>query len=705
MRAFPPNRFPRPGRPLIAIDPRIVLSNIVNTIISANHHPTSMRALDGIVMAGWFQQAIKYVKDDQDAADIAKMFSDDARRDDFKSPMKAFLRQYAPVVAALLLDPVYHRDAGEEMRARLLETGDWDEVFVTSPSLGYPRRYLSFKYPLEDSMPLFGTSIGRVDAINWAETMTKPVGDDLQSTSRVQTALARLCYLWDRVFMNDQLIPEAVGLTKRDSREQFIGSSQAAISQQRYLTSLPLLYLLQYTVLWPQLTHKLEKHCYGLARSLYPRDEHALDVRDKMKTAVISRVPLHPILRMLVSVFDSELMMSTYFGTHDALQLPTGIQLPDTDAASGSRSSLAQLILVASLNEEYRLASIAGAARNEEWIRALIQDAAPSIEPGYVRRHSAISAGSSFAAVAEDLARWARFVGLFPDHARRLGWGATSQLHLGELEAAGADFVLTDGDYYSRSPVMVLTGLSPSLPTINPMVNGFARRFASDFNTGPSSDVFDTGDNGIARIKWSTLTVKPFITALEGDEALAHFYIPAGMSMGELNAETRYAGADVNDPIGKRVGNYYRTKSPKGFVRIFVAKPESRQSRVAANLTRIYTDWETAIESPKDPDGAQEELLAAYGSSNVDNPVDMLLYRPDWRMRVPVQMSRSNRYGWLNELGAVSEYFNFDGNVAFDDNLDLPNDTGAIDSLVSLLPIASLKLPDVIDTPASPPEG
>jgi len=705
MKAQPPNRFPMPGRPLVALNPRCILSNIVTCIVSANHHPTSIRDLSDKVMDTWFSEAIRFIIDGRDQTQFQTMFSE-SQKEVVRSPALLFLRNYAPVIASMLIDPQYVRDAGEEMKARLLETGDWEELWVTSPSLGSPRSYMSFKYELEDNMPLFGTSLGSIQEIKWSETRSARLSpDSLISTTRVQSALARTCYTWDRVFMGDSLVPDASSLTKRDYREQLMGSAQAALRQQQHMTSVPLLYLLQYAAFWPRLMRKTEDYALDMAAVLYERDKPSLDLRRAIRTSVLNRIPLHPLLAIVASAFDAPLSLSTYFGTHEALIVPTGIHLPDNVAGGQhTRSSLAQLALTAALNEQYRLSSLALNAASNEWLAGLLSDISPNVDQELAKKQASIVNGTGYAALAEDLAAWSRFVTLFPDVARQLGWSNPTALHLDQVETAGANFALTDGDWYSVSPVNVLVGLTPSLPIINPRVNGLARRYQSDFNTGPNGQAFASGESGIARIHWSTLTVKPFHTALEGDEALAQFYIPAGMCMGEAGGESRFSSAEVSDPVGVRVARFFQRASPGGYVRIYASSPSSRVSRVAANLRRLYTDWEMTVESPKDPEGAQSELLEAYGSNNVDAQHEMLLYRDSWRMRVPVQMSHDATFTWLTELGQPSASYPFDGNVVFDDDLKMPHDGGSIDALVNLLPISVPKLPDTVDKPVTSPE-
>lgn len=683
-----------PGTPGIIVSPRIILSNLITLLVSTNHRPTMLRPIRLDLMSSWFDVATHKILRNDDASRLIGMF-DAAKAADFKDPMRMFLEAYAPVIGALMSDPEYVSDAGEELGQRLEETGDWDVMYVTNAAMGYPRKYYQFKYEIGDGVPLFGTTLRELEDLEWV--LGKPTNQKdvskLAAPRLAQAALARLCWLFDRIYMGINLVPEGKNASERDPREPFLGKTQAAMLQARRLTSVPLLYMAQYTALWPRIVSRIDDYATKLAAELYPRDGAALELRGRIKTAALAKIPLHPLMATFASLFESRLTLSTYFGEKDCLLIPNTITLPSGDTATASRSGLAQIAITAALGEQLRLAALTSSSSGTAWVQSIIGDVAPNVLATTAREQGAITLGTGYAALLEMLLRVNKYVDLFPTIEQQLGWSGGKTLTLTSIEAAGADFVLTDGDYYSDSPLMVLAGLRVGLPISNNQVMGFSRRFDAHFNTGvtyglgvPIPAASDAG-LGHTAIVWSTITCQGHRSNSDSDEVYCKFYMPAGMSMGESGGEARWNDANASDPIGKRVASYYTRKSPGGYVRVDALTPTSQQSRSAANLVRYVTDWDTAVESAGDPDAAQSELLATYGTEGVDRSVNLLRYRDSWNTRVPVRLARDNAYIWLNEVGNKIRGMAFDGNVVFDDTLNLTHDVSSIDGLLSLLPV------------------
>jgi len=658
----------------------------------------------------WFGRALVDLFRPQDSEQLLQMF-DSTKAADWKDPMRLFLEPYKTVVGQLMSDAEYVDDACEELAARLLETGDWEVINVTSPSLGYPRKWYSFKYEIGDGMPLFGTSFD-LDESEWDKAKGRAPKDGLISPAAVQLALARTCWVFDRVFMDINLIPEAKAMTERDPKEPFIGKTKAAQMQRKRLATVPLLYMSQYCALWPRMVDKINTYATTMAKALYPRDVPALDVRNKIRTEVLNRLPLHPLLATFASLFSSSLQLSTYFGTEDCLLVPNTVRLPTSTAteATGRRSGLAQMAVAAALAEQLRLSAVASSAGGESWVRDLLGDIAPNVPRDALQIESAIVTGTGFAGLMESLIRLDRYTELMPALVQQLGWKGGKALTLSSIEAAGADFVLSNGDYMSDTPIMVLAGLRPALPIANAQVLGFSRRFATDFNTGPCyafgtpPPSEGTASLGKSAIVWSTVTCKGWLAMSDRDDLYSRFYMPAGMSMGEEGGEARWNIAGASDPIGKRVADYYRLKSPGGYVRSECLIPPGSKTRAAQNLFRYATDWDLAVESVTDAEAAQTEMLTVYGPSLIDRSVELLRYRDSWNMRIPVRLARCNTYLWLNEVGNVAREESFDGHVAFDDTLELHNDVSAIDALLDLMPVHQPRLAAEIGEQVKSPE-
>lgn len=696
MQPIRPRTMNIPGTPAITVSPRIMLSNFITMLVTANHRPTMLRPFSPSLMSTWFETATGKAMRNDDSEKLALMFSE-ARAADFKEPMRLFMADYAGVIGGLMLDPEYVPDAGEEMAQRLIESGDWEKIHVTNPSLGYPRPYFMFKYEIGDGVPLFGTTLKELQDLDWASGANgqKLATRDPRSSlsKQVQSALARLCWNFDRIYMGVNLIPEAKNVGERDSKEPFIGKTAAAQLQARRLTAIPLLYMAQYAALWPRIVSRIDDYATELARLLYPRDEAALTLRTKVRSAALAKIPLHPLLATFASMFESKVNLSTYFGEKDCLLVPNTVSLPSTDVSGSSRSGLAQIAMAAALGDQLRLAALSSTGSGSGWVASVLGDVAPNVPATLVNEQGAITRGVGFASLLEMLVRISRFVDLFPTVEQQLGWTGAKSISLTGMEAAGADFVLSNGDYYSDSPAMVLAGLRSSLPIANNKVMGFSRRFDDKFNTGPVyglSTPLPTAtdaDLGLSGIVWSTLTCKGHRANADTDDVYSKFYMPAGMSMGEEGGEARWNDERTADPIGKRVASYYQQMSPSGYVRIDATVPKGVGSRSAVNLFRHATDWDTAVETSSDPAAAQKELLDVYGVQGTDKTVSLLRYRDAWTMRIPARLARENKFMWLNEVGNLIRVESFDGNVVFDDHIALPNDVTVIDSLLSLLPV------------------
>lgn len=713
MQPIRPKTINIPGTPALVVSPRVMLSNLVTLLVSVNHKPTMLRPLSQDIMGQWFATAGQKILKNDDTLKMVNMFTPESAAD-FKDPARLFLQEYSRVIGALMSDADYQPDAAEEMTEQLVKTGDWDVINVTSPSLGFPRKYLSFKYEIGDGVPLMGTALKEVHDFEWvsgapASSLRDTKGETSQAR-RVQMALARLCWLFDRIYMGVNLIPETKHVGERDPKEPFIGRTTAAMLQARRLTAVPLLYLTQYAAMWPRMVNRIDEYASELARSLYPRDAAALDLREKVRDAALAKLPLHPLLQTFVSMFESPLKVSTYYGEKECLLVPNTVELPSSTSAYGTRSGLAQVAVSAALSEQLRLATLDSSTQTSGWVKQIIGDVAPNISMQTARDQAGISRGTGFATLLEVLVRISSHIELFPTIEQQLGWTGARSIVLTQVEAAGADFVLTNGDYYSDSPTMVLAGLRPGLPISNNKVLGFARRFDAQFNSGPSYGLGKpypaASDDPLGRcsVIWSTLTCNGFHATSDSDELYSKYYMPAGMSMGEEGGESRWNNAESHDPIGQRVAAYFARMSSGGYVRRDAMISETVQSRSAQNLFRSVTDWDTAVESATDPSAAQTDLLTAYGNACVDREISLLRYRDHWKDRVPVRMARDNHVVWLNEVGNPVKTIQFDGNVAFDDVVNLGHDVSAIDALLSLLPVDGPKFAAELNEEVQAPE-
>jgi hypothetical protein len=323
-------------------------------------------------------------------------------------------------------------------------------------------------------------------------------------------------------------------------------------------------------------------------------------------------------------------------------------------------------------------------------------------------QEAGLTRGTGLATTLERLVERDRFVKHFGNTARILGWTAGKSVQLTGVDAAGCDFVVSNGDYASDNMSMVLFGLRPSLSMANRKILGLGIRYKSDFNTGPDlrspGTIPHLAESPVhTSILWSTVPVAGWITPHAEDGGLTRFFIPQSMSMGEANGEYRYAGPEVTDPDAERVRNYYRTVSPRGYLGPDFGDPTVKGTAVAANHTLHVTDWGVSVESLT-PEVAQTEMLAAYNGKAKRSSEEVYLYRHEgWRLRVPVQLARANTYQWLDEMGNLIDEAEFQGHVLFDDTLDLPHSCSDVDGFTELLRTLVVKLPDAMTEQTSDP--
>lgn len=702
------------GSPVLEIDPNVILSNIITLIVYSNTRPTRMHTCDADMILSWFNAAKDRVNDNDREAILRSYWT--ARAEvtsaptDWRDATRIFLAPFADFINIIIREKTYVPNAGEEMEEALLKTGYWSRLFVATPSTGHPRPYLQFNADLTAGMPLLGTDLGEM-----AFTARRQTRDTDDAMMTAQRALATTLWCLDRVMLNDKLVPDPRTLMEgRDPKETFMGAARAAQRQAIAVASVPLLYMMQLPALWPRMTDALNQHGHDLATRLYPRDRPSLDMRANIRKHVMDTIPVHPLVGLLANIFSNRPMLSTYYGAKPCVLIPTGTDFPSlringSGGGRGTHSGLADLVLAAALGESLRLQALIGSSINaQEWVKAIIGDAAPALNVVDVMKYASITSGESYASILEQLTHINRYVELWPQVSKVLGWSGSPSISLSPIEAAGADFVLTDGDYYSDSPLMVLLGLRPSLPISNPRVLGFTRRFETDFNQGPDlrHDAVDVS-KGVTRtrIVWSTLTTPSWVAANAGDESLARFYLPEGASMGELGGSLRWAEGVITDPVGERVRNYFKLKSPAGYLATTRPAIPVRDTAIATEILTYYpTDWDAAVVCASDRQLAQKTLLDAYGPTGTVKELRLVYRETGWNLRVPVQMARNGHYLWLDETGNPVRSEMFDGHVVFDNKVDLNVDTGALRTIVDLLKVESTGLLDGLEEQAKPPE-
>jgi hypothetical protein len=672
--------------------------------------------------------------------DLAKMFAADSREQNaiWRDPLKLFMDSFRNIASSFICEPVHVRDAGVCLGEELLGTGSWDLKYVTSPSLGFPRPYMSFGPSIHDSCSFLG-----MPGILY-DTMKSCTGEEgMCVETDMSKSLATICMLLDRPAYSDELIPEVKSLLKRDPKEPFWGTARAAKAQADIIAAIGLMYVPQLDAYWIRATQPFFDAGYEIAWATMPRIRSALEIEKTIRQQVTERLPAHPFIQALVNM-TSKCKLSTNWGEKDALLLPDiaeSVRKIDSNCAAG-KSTLAQMVAVYAMADAQHLVETASLPENSgRWASDLLTTViGPDLDQSVLNKFIPKS-GSPRADVItpgmilESLQKYERLVMQWPELGGKLGWSYGVKEELTEIESTGADFILSDGDYYSSNPVSVLAGLRPCISMGNKRLLGFPIRFDDDWNTGlyvgngriPSSlmkvseisgppdtegnptTIRQTGTTEHTRIQWSTLSVRGWMANSIGFAAFQRYYIPSGMSMGEQNAEARWNPSDGSciDQIAEAVNDVYNQFATE-YVRYGYGDPVDAYSKVSGDIAVYVTDWDvwaihTGSTNPKE---AQNQLTNAYGDRNVDVRVDYFLYRSEgWNQRVPVQMAIGNTFEIYDEYGNLTKAdVKYAGYVMFDDVVDIPKSSADLNAYVDLLRVTPPELPDVNSGEPPPPE-
>jgi len=690
MQGIKPQIMEMAGFVVQPIDLAMTFGNVLTAITTCNHRPSMLPPFTTTALESWRSAAVAATKAD-DVTEMAKQLTAARGGDALRSPLALFLKHYEDVAATLISAPVYVADIGAEVADTLLRDGSWSKQWVSSPSLGYAREYIS---------PSAGIPAFRPTGLpNWEDDVA-----DVEGAQSARSMMATLAMVFDRPMLTDRLIPDAKTLTTRDNREPWWGTTKSAMAQADRLTAVGLLYERQLDAFWMHFTTPFITMAASLARAAYPREAPILDFKLRLIEEMKRQLPCHPLLRSIAEMY-SKVTVSTYYGDKQLVYRHGPAEYtPSSNSTERSRgrSQLAQIIIAEAIADAARLRAL---AVDNAWPGELLRDIAPGVKPGVTA--AILSASGAHYGLAEWLHDYRRYVAHWPELVRVLGWGSGVSAQAFHVDQSCADFLLTDGDYYSGNPSAALAGVRPTLSLGNVKASGFTRRFQADFNTGPvpgTAAMPTDGTDTPVSMMWSTLTAKGHMAAVGGPLALTRFFIPTGMSMGETGAEVRFYDGRVADPVGDAVLAVYRQASSKGYVTHWYADPVSRTSRQLANGSYLRTDWDTWTHAGQ-PTAAQELLLAGYGAQNVDvSPVNQYLYRESgWPLRFPVAIATIGDFEWYDEMGELRDMLKRDGHVLFDDQLTLPDSYGSIDAYVNLLVPQAPALPTAIDEEVKKP--
>jgi hypothetical protein len=698
MKPIIPKIASRPQHTVIPVESNIIMSNVFTHLTTTNGRPTQRRNFTPAVCEAWMKESIRYAATDSRSKDITDLLL--AMKDKPPSPITVFMARFREVAGLMLSEPTYVKDAGQDLKSALLATDAWTTTKVVNPSMGYARDWMEFK-PVDPGkyspflVPGFDGMRDPLEDVGADANMDDSTIAAKSTVSAWMRAIALTAMMMDRHAYSAAIIPEGKTVLRKDPKEPLFGPIESVLSQQSLIVAIPLLYICQGIGKILKDSQPLWDFSRDLAYLAYPKERPLLEAYDNLRNMVRDKIPLHPEYESIGNL-TGDVSVTTYFGTGKAIicDKTASAFLPlTTRPASSQQPALAQAYLAHAAADFTRLD-----AANPGWAEGWLAGVTPNLSSTYRRTAAAIPPGmATLTTVMDMLVRFAEYVELWSDITRSLGWGSAISTQPVEIQAAGADFVLCDGDYYSSTPYAVLAGLRPCFSLGNTKAAGLNRRFQSDFNTGPNpyeAEPLLSPNGGMSeRVEqvWSTLACDSYQTASDGADVMQRYYMPPGMLMGEQDVEVQEVGDDATiDPIGKMVVDWYRSRSNVGYVRHWYSDAHDTQSRRAPNGLVMVTDWDVVVQG--DDGTIQGLMIDAYGSGNVDSNPKAFAYRDRFNDRIPVRLARSQEVYILDERGVYQFAQTFDGAVMFDDTLDANVDASVLDAAREMLKVVEPRL-------------
>jgi hypothetical protein len=673
-----------------------MMENTLTTMVSANHRPGRLRDVGVEACRDWRRTSLKLASRDF-TLEFAEMFKSGSEYGNYSksAPVSLLLKYYGGLLANLAAEPMYVRDVGENLKARLHDAG-YSSTWANCRWLGYPREALLMNtsydnkhgpfmlpgtaltsWPLDEGLRALAMRAGVVDA----------GGDDVERPTpapgtfgQFGMRMADTAMVLDRAMWSLALVPDSKKVTDRTNNEPLFGELRGVGKQMKRLTSFGLLYEGQgdaAPLRWDQSAWSMG---YDMAWEQLQGFRPVLDMFGKLREELMSVLPVHPLLEAPAR-YTSKVVLETAYGTSDAYVRhvphagamhgisPTGGE-PER-LSSTNTSPLAMMMVTAAFAEFGRLSEIAssGAVWPREWVNSVGQNMTDAVRERLIKKSGQSTGGGvMFSDALHRLNALSAYTEMWPEMTRALGWDKQLPALTTTIHANGCDFTLTDGDGWSDDPVAVMAGLKPSLPIGNPKSVGISVIFEKHFGTGPKASIAPetTKAEGLtvpAAFEWNIVTTAGYMSALDGPAVLTKFYMPPGMLMGEEGGEPRFSTEE--DPAHVAVGALYANLSPQGYVRQWATvTPDMNSIRQAGN-TRITTDWDVWVTSGDSDDPAATRMLLDAYPDGVDPKPEVYIYREAWNMRIPVRLTRANCYEQYDELGAYKKTVDFEGFVVF----------------------------------------
>lgn len=692
-----PNILDIPGFAMQEVSFMTGVSNCLTLITQGLHLPVDLCDLEISQLNDWITTSLQ-ITQKRDLERTALL--DELKKEKTFDPVSMFLRDYRAVIVGLLSPRKRVRDLAQFLSDAIGVIQGYEEMYVTSAETGYPRVVFDDGPQFTSSPHLFGLVRDPKQAAGAdtpAEAPSTPrVYDGCGGIRRV---IALLTAVFDLANLDARIVPAAASLTSggRNPRESPIGIAEVALGQREHLTSLALLWMTQFDALWLHLNAGAINHRIDVAAAALPTYGNTFDrCRELLRTA-LSEIPLHPLWATIANCYQPG-TIRTLFGKYSVFFIEKDSLESLSQRSPGEVSDLNRLTLASCITESMRL------ARSE-----VGEEVVSSLLPESLRRGGEVAkqllAGYTVTDLLEKIREISRYTKHWKSLTGQLGWKSGLASPPAELDAAGCDFVLSDGDMYSAHPATVLAGLHPVFSISNTKFTGAAVRYTDTFNTWPEPPLSEDNSKYPALVssQYSVITYRGHISSSMGPRILSRYWMPMGMHLGETGAEVQYINPRlyaftsesdqefVNvgpDAIGSSILGYYSRLSSRGYVRPGSAETASAVSRWTQEGTLLMTSWTPWAVSSTGRDSAQALMLSAYPAGSVDVKVGVVafFYRATgWNMRSVMRLARNQVTILFDDHGHLIQSQKYRGEVIFNTDVNLGFNTVWVDSLIDLL--------------------
>lgn len=512
----------------------------------------------------------------------------------------------------------------------------WSCTYVVDPAVGYPRIYT--KPGASSGVEKFdGTIIPNIHG-TWSLSIAKWL-----------TSI-------DRGTLTLSLMKPAGEMKGHDPRDQPFGQLFATIQQMQSILEWLTLMLVQGPCLYTHIHHRLNRPIWELAYMTERRARPALDAWWE-SYEFLESVPLHTLLTPIANALKTG-TIDTPMGTRELIYLAgEDTEPPAHKAMLKTKGSYAQSRMTRVLNAA--LYDFGSSDTSELRWGVDAASAMPYLTIGTAARliRSLGDISKRWDAISKEL-QWTRLSG-----------------DVGQIDARGADFILTDGKDYSAAPYGGLLGLRPVLSAGNVKLGGYAVRFEDDFN-------IRTG----MTIRHSVMVVDGYQGATGIPSMYERSVMPASMLMGEVDVTRTYATTMLNDGIGTAAYNWYASKQT-AYVDEFYKEVQNPTPQLLATPNLEITDWDSfgVAQNPRDASAAfltyYDKQTRPFGDGMIVESESRFYHRFIVRSSRTTDLLQNYDPMWI-EIDPVAQ----EGAVMFNGEVLINHSSADLEAIINALP-------------------